>query len=80
MSARFPMPWMLGSFEGSAEDTEGPASVRAQTAVVRTLADTLEQLAPSSDAAVAIRQQLAEELARLGYRIQEAAALRGLPE
>jgi hypothetical protein len=80
MSARLPMPWTLGSFEGSPEDTEGPASVRAQTAVVRTLADTLEQLAPSSDAAVAIRQQLAEELARLGYRIQEAAALRGLPE
>jgi hypothetical protein len=47
---------------------------------VRSLADALEQLAPSSDSALSIRQQLAEELARLGYCIQESAALAPIRE
>lgn len=76
MSAHLPLPWALGSFD----DPHAPPSVRAQTAVVRSLADALEQLAPSSDSALSIRQQLAEELARLGYCIQESAALAPIRE
>lgn len=55
------------------EPGAAPASVRAQTAIVRSLADALEQLPPSSDAAIDIREQLQEELVRLGSRIEEAA-------
>jgi hypothetical protein len=69
MSTHLPSLWTLGFFEEPA-----PHSVRAQRAVVRTLADALDQVAPSSDAAVALRAQLAEELARLGSRIEEAAS------
>ncbi|HEY4012882.1 MAG TPA: hypothetical protein VGM06_06075 [Polyangiaceae bacterium] len=57
------------------DEPRAPASVRAQSAVVRTLADALEQLALPGDMAVGLREQLAEELARLGSRIEEAAAL-----
>jgi hypothetical protein len=76
MTAHLPLPWMLGS----SDDPNAPPSVRAQTAVVRSLADALEQMAPSSDSAVSLRQQLAEELARLGYCIQESAALTAITE
>jgi hypothetical protein len=76
MPGHLPLPWLLGS----CDDPLAPPSVRAQTAVVRSLADALEQLAPSSESAVSLRQQLAEELARLGYCIQESAALRAVPE
>jgi hypothetical protein len=59
--------------QGLADEPGAPASVRAQTAIVRSLADALEQLPPSSDAAIDIREQLQEELVRLGSRIEEAA-------
>ncbi|MGA7119310.1 MAG: hypothetical protein WBY94_04390 [Polyangiaceae bacterium] len=71
MTAHLPLPWMLGS----SDDAHASPSVRAQTAVVRSLADALEQLAPSSDSAASLRQQLAEELARLGYCIQESESM-----
>ena len=67
------MPWVLGP----SDELHAPPSVRAQTAVVRSLANALEQVAPSSEAAIALREQLAEELARLGYRMQEAAGPHG---
>jgi hypothetical protein len=76
MTAHLPLPWTLGS----SDDLHASPSVRAQTAVVRSLADALEQLAPTSDSAVSLREQLAEELARLGYCIQESAALPAIPE
>jgi hypothetical protein len=69
MPARLPLPWNLDP----SDELHATPSVRAQTAVVRSLANALEQVAPSSAAATALREQLAEELARLGYRVQEAA-------
>lgn len=44
------------------------ASVRAQTAVVRALADALKHHTARGDAAESLREQLIEELARLGLR------------
>jgi hypothetical protein len=76
MSARLVSQWMLGSSELPPEEFQAPPSVRAQSAVVRTLAHALQQLSPTSDVAAALRQQLAEELGRLGTRIEEAAAMR----
>lgn len=70
MSAHLPSLWTLGFFDEHA----APPSVRAQRAVVRTVADALDQVAPSSEAAAGLREQLAEELARLGSRIEEAAS------
>jgi hypothetical protein len=61
------------SSEGLADEPQAPPSVRAQTAVVRTLADALKHLSPTSDIALALQEQLQEELARLGLRIEEAA-------
>lgn len=43
-------------------------SVRAQTAIVRALADALERHIASGEAAESLREQLVEELARLGLR------------
>jgi hypothetical protein len=43
-------------------------SVRAQAAIVRALADALEHHIASGDAADSLRDQLVEELARLGLR------------
>jgi hypothetical protein len=76
MSAHLPSLWTLDSLELLADEFPSPPAVRAQTAVVRSLTDAIEQFAPSSDIAVALREQLVEELARLGSRIKEAAALR----
>jgi hypothetical protein len=76
MTAHLPLPWMLGS----SEDMNASPSVRAQTAVVRSVADALQQAAPSSDTAVSLRQQLAEELARLGCIQESAAPSAAIPE
>jgi hypothetical protein len=57
-----------------AADERQPPSVRAQSAIVRTLADALEQLPLSADNSDALRAQLAEEVSRLRLRIEEAAA------
>lgn len=43
-------------------------SVRAQTAIVRALADALQHHTAAGDAADSLREQLVEELARLGLR------------
>lgn len=48
-----------------------PSSVRAQSAVVRSLADALEHLAARGGSTDGLREQFAEELSRL--RKQEAA-------
>jgi hypothetical protein len=48
-------------------------SIRKQAAIVRALADELEHLAPQG-ATGSLREQLVEELARLGCRILETAA------
>jgi hypothetical protein len=71
MSLQVPAPWTPS--ESLSDEPHSSPSVRAQTAIVRTLADALEQLSPTSDAAGDLRQQLQEELARLGSRIEEAA-------
>jgi hypothetical protein len=43
-------------------------SVRAQTAIVRALADALKHHTARGDATESLREQLVEELARLGLR------------
>jgi hypothetical protein len=48
------------------------ASIRNQTAIVRALADEIDAFGVNGDAS--LRTQLAEELARLGCRILEAAS------
>lgn len=57
-------PWAR---EGSAASPRG-TSVRAQTAIVRALADALRYHAARGEAAISLREQLVEELARLGLR------------
>jgi hypothetical protein len=52
-------------------------SLRAQAAVIRSLLDEVERVAPAN-APVVAREQLVEELARLGCRFIEAAS--GLAE
>jgi len=52
------------------------ASIRSQCAVVRTLLDEVDRLSPSSMTQEAMSAQLADELARLGRCILEAAAAR----
>jgi hypothetical protein len=49
------------------------ARLRSQVAVVRTIADQVEHLAHAR-AAEGVRAQLAEEMARLGCHLLEAAA------
>jgi hypothetical protein len=49
------------------------ARLRSQVAVVRALADQIEHFARSHNAE-GLTEQLAEEMARLGYRLFEAAA------
>jgi hypothetical protein len=63
------------SFELTDGEVLAPPSVRAQSAVVRTLTDALEQHGLSSETLGSLRAQLAEELDRLGLRIDEASAL-----
>jgi hypothetical protein len=63
------------SFELTDDEVLAPPSVRAQSAVVRTLTDALEQHGLSSETRGSLRAQLAEELDRLGLRIDEACAL-----
>lgn len=48
-------------------------AARQQASVVRALVDQLDRVSPGN-AAEHVRERLAEELARLGYRILEAAA------
>lgn len=52
--------------------SSGHMSLREQAAVVRTLLDEVERLAPSSGGPAS--EQLVEELARLGRRVLEVAA------
>lgn len=66
---------IVGSSSAVEDEPHAPASVRAQSAVVRTLAHALEQLALPGEVELGLREQLAEELARLGSFIEEAAAL-----
>jgi hypothetical protein len=51
-------------------------SLRAQSAIVRTLADALAHHTGSGDAEDGLRQQLDEELDRLGSQLLEAASVR----
>jgi hypothetical protein len=53
-------------------DTASLPSVRAQSAVVRSLRDAIEYLAARGDSADGLREQLVEELERL--HLQQAAA------
>jgi hypothetical protein len=53
-------------------DHSPPSSVRAQSAVVRTITDTIERLTARGDAAEGLHEQLVEELERL--HMQQAAA------
>jgi hypothetical protein len=65
---------------GEIELREEPARLRSHAALVRALLDEIEHLAPvsirRSDAAVftEMGEQLADEVARLGYRMLECAA------
>ena len=65
---------------GEIEDPLEPARLRTHAALVRALLDEIEHIAPvsiqSTDGAVfaAMGEQLAEEVARLGYRMLECAA------
>jgi hypothetical protein len=70
MSVHLPSLWTLASCALLSDERDAHPSVRAQTAVVRSLADALGQLAPSSEAAGGIYEQLVEELARLGSLVQ----------
>jgi hypothetical protein len=72
MSAHSPLLWTFHTFALLSDEPDAPPSVRAQTAVVRTLADALERASPASPMAQALRDQLAEELRRLGSFIDEA--------
>jgi hypothetical protein len=64
----------------STDDEHVPAdeppvlTTRRQIAIVRTLADELERCLDRGRAALALREQLVEELTRLGCRSLEAAA------
>jgi hypothetical protein len=58
-------------------DDEPPiSSVRAQTAIVRTLADALKHHTASGEAGDSLRKQLMEELSRLGLTLSAAGAKR----
>jgi hypothetical protein len=57
-------------------DESEPQSVRAQSAIVRTLADAIAHHEASGDAAEGLREQLVEEMDRLGSCRLEAAAAR----
>ncbi|HZU85366.1 MAG TPA: hypothetical protein VE987_20685 [Polyangiaceae bacterium] len=70
MSAHLPSLWTLASSALLSDEPHSHPSVRAQTAVVRSLADALGHLGPTSDAAASLCEQLVEELARLGSLIQ----------
>jgi hypothetical protein len=61
------------SDEGRLYEEVRVLAVREQAAIVRALADELEALAPWGTTGT-LRQQLVEELARLGCRILETAA------
>ena len=50
------------------------ATLKSQSAVVRTLLDEIDRAVPQAFAAVALREQLVEELTRLGARVFDAAA------
>jgi hypothetical protein len=63
----------LPSSDESSRDGE-PHSVRAQSAIVRTLADAIAHHEASGDAADGLREQLVEEMDRLGSCRLEAAA------
>ncbi len=52
-----------------------PPSVRAQSAVVRTLSDAIEHLTASGSATDGLREQLAEEVSRLQRQRDELAGI-----
>lgn len=79
MSAHLASLWMLASSALLADEPNAPPSVRAQTAIVRTLADTLGHLSPSSEAAASICEQLVDELARLGTLMAGAGLAEPVP-
>jgi hypothetical protein len=71
---------ILPSIAALTSNNDGPltaelrlAELRAQLAVVRTLADHIEHLARPGDTE-GLGEQLVEEMARLGCRVLEAAA------
>jgi hypothetical protein len=70
MSAHLPSLWTLASSALLSDEPHAHPSVRAQSAIVRTLADALGQHGSSSEAGVAICEQLVEELARLGSLVR----------
>lgn len=67
--------WTVHTSPLLSERPHAPASVRAQTALVRTLADALERAAPASPLAHALREQLDEELRRLSFHIEETSTV-----
>ncbi len=69
----------FSNLPSSHQETSGegePQSVRAQSAIVRTLADAIAHHEASGDAADGLREQLVEEMDRLGSCRLEAAAAR----
>ena len=63
--------------QAARSDEEPPvSSVRAQTAIVRTLADALKHHTASGETADGLRKQLMEELSRLGLTLSAAGAKR----
>jgi hypothetical protein len=66
--------WTVHTSPLLSDRPQAPPSVRAQTALVRTLADALERATPASPMAHALREQLAEELRRLSSNIDETDA------
>src|SRR5579883_1447496 len=58
----------------SSNEADTHPAVRAQTAVVRSLADATAQVGLSSETAAALQAQLAEEMTRLQRCIEQVAA------
>jgi hypothetical protein len=67
---------LKGPPAANSDDEQPVSSVRAQTAVVRTLADALKHHTASGEAADSLRKQLMEELSRLGLTLSAAGAKR----
>ncbi len=68
-----------GSAALPSDELDMSPAVRAQSAVVRTLADATARVGLSSETAAALRAQLAEETTRLERCIAQAAAT-GAPD
>jgi hypothetical protein len=76
-----PHPPVMGRLSDEAQPASGPQSTprgRQQLAVVRAIADELARSVARRDGlAPTLRAQLAHELGRLGYGVDEAAAWLG---